>query len=99
MDDADGFGRDSAMRVSFHDARLLGELKMVSELLPHLLPAGVAAVVDWLADPVLQAMCARGDAWGEEFLKAYDSVVDRVAVRVADSAAGDVERRDGSARR
>ena len=28
--------------------------------------------------------CARGDIWGEEFLKAYESVVDRVAMRVAE---------------
>ena len=75
--------------VTFHDARLLGELKMVSELLPHLATDGFATVVDWLADPVLKDMCARDDGWGREFLRAYDSVVDRLAVRVADLVAGD----------
>ncbi len=77
------------MGVTFHDARLLGELKMVSDLLPHLATEGLATVVDWLADPVLKGTCARGDVWGEEFHKAYESVVDRLAIRVAESVAGD----------
>ena len=80
---------DKPAGVTFHDARLLGELKMVSDLLPHLASEGLATVVDWLADPVLRQMCARGDVWGHEFLRAYDSVVDRLAVRVADSIAVD----------
>ena len=82
-------GNDIRMGVTFHDARLLGELKMVSDLLPHLATEGLATVVDWLADPLLQETCARGDLWGDEFLKAYDAVVDRVAIRVAESIAGD----------
>lgn len=86
----DEFRRDDKPAgVNFHEARLLGELKMVSDLLPHLATEGLATVVDWLADPALRQMCARGDAWGHEFLRAYDSVVDRLAVRVADSVAGD----------
>ena len=82
-------GDDRQLRVTFHDARILGELKMVSDLLPYLAPDGLATVVDWLADPVLRDTCTRGDIWGEEFLKAYDSVVDRLAVRVAESIAGE----------
>jgi hypothetical protein len=91
MDDGDELGRDNGRHtgVTFHDARLLGELKMVSTLLPHLATEGLATVVDWLADPVLQGMCTRRDVWGEEFLNAYDSVVDRVALRVADMVAGE----------
>ncbi len=81
---------EKPLGVTFHDARLLGELKMVSDLLPHLASGGLATVLDWLGDPVLKQMCTRGDVWGEEFLKAYDSVVDRLAVRVADSVPGDI---------
>lgn len=90
MGDGDEFGHENERQraVTFHDARLLGELKMVSELLPHLAIEGLATVVDWLADPVLQETCTRGDVWGEGFLKAYDCLVDRLAIRVADSVTG-----------
>jgi hypothetical protein len=97
MGHGDELDRESERQrgVAFNDARLLGELKMVSELLPHLATGGLATVIDWLADPVLQGTCTRGDAWGEEFRKAYDCVVDRVAIRVADSVAGDTPRHAG----